>query len=85
MFAKIAKTPFSAVRAHFLTFLRKNIKTTPEFFDEKSKTDLGFEIGQPQQKCQRRPTLQFMANPAVNVFCNKDCLITTDNNYYISF
>ena len=29
------------------------------------KTGLGFEIGQPQQKCQRRPNLQSMANPAV--------------------
>ena len=27
-----------------------------------SKTGLGFEIGQPQQKCQRRPTLQSLAN-----------------------
>ena len=35
------------------------------FFDENSKTGLGFEIGQPQQKCQRRPTLQSMANSAV--------------------
>ena len=38
---------------------------TPEFFDEKSKTGLGFEIGQPQQQCQGRPTLQSMTNPAV--------------------
>ena len=38
---------------------------TPDFFDEKSKTGLGFEIGQSQRKCQRRPTLQSMANPAL--------------------
>ena len=38
---------------------------TPDFFYEKSKTDLGFEIGQPQRKCQRRTTLQSTANPAV--------------------
>ena len=38
---------------------------TPDFFVEKSKTGLSFEFGQPQRKCQRRPTLQSMANPAV--------------------
>ena len=42
------------------------MKKTPDFFDEKSKTGVGFEIGQPQRKCQRRrPTLQSMANPSV--------------------
>ena len=40
-------------------------KPTSNFFDEKSKTGLGFESGQPPPKCQRRPTLQSMANPAV--------------------
>ena len=35
------------------------------FFDEKSKTGLGFDIRQPEQKFQHRPTLQSMANPAV--------------------
>ena len=49
----------------FFDFSEKRKKTTPDFFDEKSKTGLGFEIGQPQRKCQRRPTLQSMANPAV--------------------
>ena len=39
-------------------------------FDEKPKTGLGFEIGQPQPKCQHRPTLQSMTNPVVlNIFC----------------
>ena len=61
---KLPKTSFLVVQAHFLTF-RRNKKTTPDFFDEKSKTGLGFEIGQPQQKHQRRPTLQSVANPAV--------------------
>ena len=32
---------------------------------EESKTGPGFEIGQPQQKCSRKPSLQWMANPAV--------------------
>ena len=31
-------------------------------FDEKSKTDLGFEIGQRQQKCSRKPSPQSLAN-----------------------
>ena len=48
----------------FFDFLKK--KTTPDFFDEKPKTGLGFEFGQPRQKYQRRPTLQSMANPAVH-------------------
>ena len=39
---------------------------TPDFFDEKSKTGLGFEFRQPQRKCQRRHTLQSMANPVVS-------------------
>ena len=34
-------------------------------FDEESKAGLGFEIGQRQQKYQRKPTLQSLANPAV--------------------
>ena len=46
-------------------FGKKTKKATPEVFDEKSKTSLGFEIGQPNRTCQRRPTLQSMANPAV--------------------
>ena len=61
---KSPKISFLVVRAHFSTF-QQNKKTTPVFFDGKSKTGLGFEIGQPQQKCQRRPNLQSMANPAV--------------------
>ena len=64
IFAKIAKKSFPSVRAHFLTFQQNN---TPDFFDEKSrtKTGLGFKIGQSQRKYQRRPTLQSMSNPAV--------------------
>ena len=49
----------------FFDFSKK--KTSPDLFDEKSKTGLGFEFGQPQRKYQRRPTLQSMANPAVDV------------------
>ena len=45
---------------------RKRIqRKNPCFFDDKSKTDLGFEIGRAQRKCQRRPTLQSLANPVV--------------------
>ena len=58
-----------AVRAQLLIF-RENEKTTPDFFDEKSKTSLGFEIGQPQQNCQYTPTLQSLANLAVVKICN---------------
>ena len=58
---------FFAVRARFSTFLKKIKKTTPDVFDEKSKTGLGFEIGPPLQKCQCRPILQSMANPAVPI------------------
>ena len=47
---KLPKTSFLAVRAHLLTFRKKRKNTTLDFFDEKSKTGLGFEIGQPQQK-----------------------------------
>ena len=43
----------------------KTKKTIPDFCDEESKTCLGFEFGPPQRKCQRRPTLQSMANLAV--------------------
>ena len=64
MFAKIAKNIILAVQAHFLTF-QKMKKTTPDFIGEKPKTGLAFEIRQLQQKFQRRPTLQSMANPAV--------------------
>ena len=32
---------------------------------DESKTGLGFEIGPRQQKCQRKSSLQSMANPAV--------------------
>ena len=64
---KPPKTSFLAVRAHFLTLRKKIKKTTPDFFDEKSKAGLGFEFGQPQRKCQSRPTLQSIANPAVVV------------------
>ena len=33
---------------------------------ESKKTDLGFESGPQQQKCQRKFTLQFLSNPAVH-------------------
>ena len=33
---------------------------------EESKTGLGFEIGPPQQKRQRKPTLQFLSNPSAS-------------------
>ena len=41
-------------------------KNDPWFFGEKSKTCLGFEIGQPQRKFQRKPIMQSLANPAVS-------------------
>ena len=50
----------------FFDVLKKN---DPCFFDEEPKTGLCFEIGQPQQKCQRKPTMQSMANPAVKFDC----------------
>ena len=53
---KLPKTSFLAVRAHFRLF-EEIRKTTPDFFDEKFKTGLGFEIEQSQRKCQHRPTL----------------------------
>ena len=59
---KLPKPAFLAVRAHFLVFSKK---TTPDLFNEKSKTGLGFEIEQIQRKCQRMPTLQSLANPVV--------------------
>ena len=62
---KPPKTSILAVRAHFLLFAKIK-KTTPDFFDEKSKTGLDFEIGQPQRKCQLMTTLQSMANPAMS-------------------
>ncbi len=43
-------------------------------FDEESQTGLGFEIGQLQQKFQRKPTLQSLSNPAVG-YTYKDCTI----------
>ena len=66
IFAKIAKNIVFGCTISFIDFSKKLIKTTPVFFDEKSKTGLGFDFGQPQQKWQRRPTLQSMANPAVD-------------------
>ena len=75
-FAKInKKTLFLAVRAHFWLFKKKTLKTTPDFFEEKSKTGLGFEIGQPQRRFQRRPTLQSMANPAVMYVSRNICAV----------
>ena len=45
---------------------------TPDFVNGKPKTGLGFEIGDPQQKCQRMPTLQFMVNPDVHTRKEKE-------------
>ena len=54
-----------AKEAHFEIF-RKNLKYMPRVvFDEESKTGPGFEIGQQQQKCQRKLSLQLLTNPAV--------------------
>ena len=36
---------------------------------EEPKTGLGFEIGPPQQTRQRKPTVQFLSNPAVIYYC----------------
>ena len=80
MFVKIAKNILFCRTSSFFDFSQKYKKTTPDFFDEKSKTGLGFEIGQSQQKCQLRPTLQSMTNPGVHpmqtgtarvTFCSK--------------
>ena len=35
-------------------------------FDEESKTGLDFENTHPQRKCQRKPSLQLLANPNVS-------------------
>ena len=35
-------------------------------YAEESNTGLSFEIGQRQRKCQRKATLQSLANPAVS-------------------
>ena len=64
-FAKIAKNIIFGRTSSFFTFRKNKKKTTPDFLDEKPKTDLSFEIGQPQWKCQRTPTLQSMVNPGV--------------------
>ena len=77
---KSPKTSFLAVRAHFSTF-QKSKKTTPNFFDGKSKTGLGFKIGQQQQKYQHRPTLQPVANPAVKVYFNPLALMVSLNSF----
>ena len=56
-----------AKRAHFID-LKKNPKYMPSVvWDEDSKTDLGYETGPSQQKCQRKPSLHSMATPAVRV------------------
>ena len=47
MFAKITKNIIFGRTSSFFDFSKKLKKTTPDFFDEKSKTGLGFEIGQP--------------------------------------
>ena len=67
MFAKIIKHIILAKQAHFLMF-RNNKKPAAVVFDEKTKNGIGLKIGQPQQKCQRRPTLQPIANPTVEIF-----------------
>ena len=65
---KIAKNTENDQANSFWDF-RKILKHMPRVvFDKESKTGLDFEIGQPQQKFQRRPTLQSMANPAVYMY-----------------
>ena len=51
---------------------------TSDFFDEKSKTGLGFEIEQPQWKCQRRATLQSLVNLDVLVRLLLQSTVTLD-------
>ena len=63
------KTSFLAVRAHLSTFRKKLKKKRPLIFLWEIQTGLSFEFGQPQQTCQRRLTLQSMANPAVTNTC----------------
>ena len=44
-------------------------------FEEESKTGLSFEIRQPHRKCQRKPTLQSLANPAVSIKMQEQLLV----------
>ena len=53
-FAKITKNTFYCHTSSFLIFWEKKRSL---IFDEKFKTDLGFETGQPQWKYQQRATL----------------------------
>ena len=73
-FAKIDKNSIFGHTSSFWDFSKK--KTSLVFY-EKFKTDLGFEIRQPQRKYQRRPTLQSLANPAVQhlKFWTKDTFV----------
>ena len=66
LFAKIAKTHFYGHTSSFFNFFER--KKLSLIFDEKSKTDLGFEIEQPQRTCQRRATLKSLVNLDVPVF-----------------
>ena len=48
---------------------------------EESKTGLGYEIRPSQLKCQRKPSLQSIANPAV---FSKIFVITYNKNIWVS-
>ena len=62
--SKMSKIPQVAKQAH-CEILQTNKKTNLVVVNEKFKTCIGFEIGQRQQKCQCRPTLQALANQDV--------------------
>ena len=56
-----------AKQAHFSIFQR-NPKYMPHVgWAEESKTGLGYEIGPSHQKCHRKPSLQSVTNPAVDM------------------
>ena len=54
-----------AKRAHFEILQKSKQKMSPVVFNEESKTGLCSEIRQRKRNCQRKPTLQSLANPAV--------------------
>ena len=65
---KSPKTSRTAKQAHFEIFRKKSKYMPRVVLAGESKTGLSFEIGQPQQKIWRKPSLQSIANPAVRAF-----------------
>ena len=67
IFAKIAKNTKNVQTSSFWDFSKKSKYMPRVVWAGDSKTGLSFEIGQSQQKFQRKSTLQSLANPAVSV------------------